>query len=812
MFKNYFMVTLRNLFKYRVFSAINILGLALGLMACLLILHYVHFELSYDTLSPHSERIYRVTTDQYQGEIVTLQDAMSFNALGPALKQDLPEVEAFARALPLVYRDGFTLIKDGIKHQEKKAYFADPSFLDFFPYQTLQGNAREALKEPYAVVLTQSLARKYFGDKNPLNQSFRIVENQFTHLYTVRAVLKDVPENTHLKFNMLMAYNTVWSAGKRLNWNVYDNYTYIQVKKGTDAKRLQERVHRLTQQKYLKASSLGVRVQSLQSIHLYSDFTYEAEVNGSAQIVYFLILVALLIVLIAWINYVNLSTARSVDRAKEVGLRKVLGANRKQLIHQFFIEAVLVNGMALWLAVYAMSHILPGYSQLMGRNLPLEPWRQSYFWVLLALLLGIGVILSGTYPALVLSSFRPAQVLKGKFRNSRQGLFLRRSLIVFQFTTSMILIAATLAVYWQIRHMQSQDPGLNIEQIAILDAPRYQDEQVSTLESEYPRELRTFGRRVQELGSVQSIAYSDVIVAGPSPESYSGPLNRAGAPQKEKGLTYYIAWIDEQFMPTYQIKLLAGRNFDRKIKTDAAQKILINQAASERLGFSSPQAAVGQKINTARDTYEIIGVVNNYNRTSLKHAIEPTLYRLGMDSGRAYFSIKLQAGANIPATLDQVEEIWNQMFSDQVFAYTFADQQFDAQYKADLQLGRIFAIFALLAIFVACFGLFGLSSYHVGQRSKEIGIRKVLGAKLSDLLRLLSQEVVQTVLVSALVAVPITYFILEAWLQQYAYRIQVQWWFFVLPALAVMLISLLTISYQTLKATTINPVQVLRDE
>lgn len=808
MLQNYFKATIRNLWKYKIFSTINILGIAIGMTAGLLILHYVSFEYSYDTFHPDVQRVYRVTTDNYKGDVITNRDAMSYNRVGPVLKKDLPEVLEYARALSV--GNGFNFIKDGVKKREEKAYLVDPSFLDLFPYKIIAGDAKKALTEPFSIVLTESIAKKYFQNESPIGQTLKITDGRYAHVYTVRSVMEDTPENTHLKFNMLLSYETVWSVGDSLNWSRYNDYTYILAKEGTDTESLKTKVFDLSAEKYQKDNTLRFHLQPVTDIHLHSDFTYEAEVNGDAQTVNFLIVVAFIIILIAWVNYVNLSTARAMDRAKEVGLRKVIGAHRKQLIYQFLIESSFVNGIALLLAIIFTELSIPIFNDFLGKELPMNIWESQYFLEVIIFMFVVGVLLSGTYPAIVLSSFQPVQVLKGKFRNSKSGIFLRKGLVIFQFAASIVLIAGTITVYLQIDFMQKQDLGMNIDKVLTFRTPAYQN----GLDSLYVSKFRTFKQRINNITNVKSIGVSSTIPAsGPSSiSSFSGGLNWDKTDKKERGITYYMIAIDEDFLSTYQIEMLAGRNFNRK---DTTRRIIINEAALKLVGLPNTKAAIGENliIGTNDDNkYEVVGVMKDYNRLSLKHAVEPTIYFYRPNDNFSHFSVKLLADKDLNNTISQIEKIWMQMFPEHIFEYNFMDERFDAQYKSERQFGQISNVFSLLAILIACFGLFGLSSFTIMKRSKEIGIRKVLGASLPSLMTLLSKEVIQLTLISTLIAIPLAYYVLNIWLQNYSYRVSLQWWLFLVPTMLVLSISLLTISYQIIKATQANPVNVLKNE
>lgn len=809
MIKNYLKIAFRNLLKNKVFSLINIFGLAIGMTACLLILNYVRFELSYDRFAPEAEQLYRVVTVNYnQNDEAVYSDAMSFNGVGPLLKDRFPEVEEFARAFR-VY-GGLTVQRDDELFAEPKALLADPSLLSLFNYGWVSGNEDEALTQPFSMVLTESLARKYFGNDDPVGQSVRVPDGEFAGDYQITGVMEDVPPNTHLKFNLLLSYSTFWSMGAEINWNSFNDYTFVKVRDGTDEAELQKKVRPLSREHLSEGSTLAFVLQPVVDIHLHSNMAYEAEPNGSATSVYFLSVIAVFIIFIAWVNYVNLSTARAVDRAKEVGIRKSVGARKAHLVRQFLFESLLVNTIASVITVTLVQLLWSTFSSLTGQQLS-PIWSIPLFWIVLLLLFGVGSLFSGVYPAFVMSGFEPISVLKGKFRSSSRGTVLRKALVIFQFAASVFLVAGTAIVYRQIDYMLQHDLGMNLEQVLVLNAPA-----IALQDSLNRTSFETFKSEISRHPSVRGVSVSISIPAGGigNVGSISGGVWWDQQVTEER-LTYYYSPIDESYLDVYRINLLAGRNFSREIASDTANALLINDAARKLLGFETPEQAVGEylKIGTNPDSpkRQVLGVINNFNRLSLRSEIEPTLYTLAEVGHGVYYSIRLSSNS-IPEALASVESAWNQVYPSAPFQYFFADDQFNNQYQADFQFGRVFSLFALLAVFIACLGLYALSSFTTLQRTKEIGVRKVLGARVGHIVVLLSSDFLKLLALSALVGLPLVWFIMHRWLSAYAYRTNVPWWVFLLSVGTVVLIVLLTVSYQTFRAAMVNPARSLRYE
>ncbi len=808
MIKNYFKIAVRNLFKNKVFTLINTFGLFIGLTAFLLIYSYVDFERGYDKFHSDADRIYRVITDNIVNGVNGARDAMSFSPLGKAMYDELPEVELYTTSMQmfedLIFQKGDELLK------ETEVTAADERFLDMFPYKLIYGNKETALTEPNSLVLTQSAARRLFGEENPTG---RTLQGRGIHdgSFKITGVIEDIPGNTHYKFDILMSFKTIEDRAIADGWNGYNFYTYVKLKPGTKVNTVQAKLPAFSDKYLDPTSTLEFTMQPLTDIHLTSGITYEPEATGNARTVGFLFVIALFIIAIAWVNYINLSTARSMDRAKEVGLRKVVGARRGQLIRQFMTESLLINIIGGILALTAVQLFGPSFNNLTGKELIQNVWVSEKIVLILILLILGGSFLSGIYPALVLSSFKPVSILKGKLRNSKSGLLLRRGLVVFQFIASLILIAGTAIVFLQIQYMKDKDLGIDLDQIVALQVPA-SDEELAQMRYE---KYRTLENELLRSPNIMSFGTSSSIPGGGRSviASTSGGMSIVGETLVDQS-TYYITNIDEGFFPTMGVKLLAGRNFERDRATDSLS-VIINEAALVKMGYPDVESAVGKKLRFGREDsqrlFNIIGVVSNYNRRSLKDDIEPTSYLMGYDSFLMYITLKVST-SDLDQTISEIERQWTAQFPDTPFEYNFLDSQFNEAYKEDQQFGSIFTSFSILAIAIAGLGLFGLASFVAAQRAKEISVRKVLGASIPGIVSLLFKDFFKLIVLAFLIGSPLVYIIMNGWLDNYAFRIDLPIWILPIAGGLLLLIAFLTVGFQTFKAATANPAQTLRHE
>jgi len=619
-----------------------------------------------------------------------------------------------------------------------------------------------------------------------------------------------MPANSHIKAEMLMSYATFLVEVKpndpETAWQWDGCMTYIELRPGTEPKVLEAKfpalIDKLAGADHKQYRSAAIYLlQPLKDIHLYSHLMMEAEPNGDGKTVYLLLGIAFFIVVIAWVNYINLATARAINRAKEVGVRKAVGSLRGQLIGQFMTESVLLNGFAVVLALILVALALPRFNDISGQQLSFALLKSKMFWVPLTSLFVIGAFLSGLYPAFVLSGFKPVAVLKGKVLATRKGIVLRKSLVVFQFATSLFLLVGTLAVFQQIRYMRAQSLGINIDQTLVINPPIVADD------STYMRQLAAFKDELLRKSNIKGITAS-TIVPGQASDWNAGGIRLKGT-DEGLGKQYRVIGVDYDFLKTYELKLIAGRNFSKEFGSDL-KAVVFNKMAIQQLGFSNPEDAIGKEIDFWGDIFTIVGVTDNFHQQSLRDAYQPLILRLIPDL-RGYFSVKLTGGEASKAVAGIGEE-WRKFFPGNPFEYEYLDDRFNAQYKADQRFGQVFGIFTGLAILVACLGLFGLASFTTAQRTKEIGIRKVLGSSVFAIVQMIYREFVVLVAISFVIAAPLAWYAVSLWLDGYAFKTDLQWWLFLMPFAAVLLIALLTVSFQSIKAALTDPVTSLRSE
>lgn len=802
MWKNYIQIAVRSLLKNKAFSLINVLGLAVGMAAFSLILHYVRFERSYEDFNPNASNLYRVTLDFYKGSVYEVSDCETHGALGPTLKEKMPEVEDYVR---MYHNDGFQDVKVGArKFLEEGIYFADPSAFGLLSIHVLYGDPKTALSKPTQMVLTESMAKKYFGRVDAIGETVEIDET----VYQVTAIVVDSPANTHLKFAILLSHATLkkkyeWYKDEN-SWNGNDEYTYLLMTPGTDITKFNKKLAEFCLTLKDKLGTNKYVAQPMKDIHLLSHKTYEPEVNGNARVVYFLLIIAVFIAVIAWVNYVNLSTARAVERAREVGIRKVMGSVKSQLILQFLSESMLVNLLAAILSFVLFLLVMPFFRDLTGQPLPLNFSTDAVFWYLFFGMLAMGSLLSGIYPAFVLSSFQPATVLKGKFQSSKYGQLLRKGLVVFQFGITIVLTIGVLAVYMQINHLRTFDLGMNIDQTIVIRTPR-----VFNSDSIFNSTYHSLKTELMRNSEVKAVSRSNSVPGLSLHELGSSGAVRLGQDQKVSN-RYYLSGFDEDFIAAMNMKLVAGRNFE---SGDMGQRhVIVNEEAVKKLGFAKVEDAIGSKLSLRSSNGEastIIGVIKNYYQRSPKEKHIPMLFFYSTWTG--YFSARLNS-KDVSKTVISIKETYDKIIPGAVFSYFFLDQKFNQQYQADVQFGQVISTFSGLAVFVACLGLFGLSSYIIVQRTKEIGIRKVLGASVVHIVRLLSIEFVSLIVIAALIAMPLTYFALIEWLSHYETRISLNVWQFVIPILVLLFLAFITVSFQTLRTALTSPINSLKQE
>lgn len=804
MLKNYFKIAFRNLLRNKTFSVINIFGLSVGIAAFFLIIQYVTYELSYDSFNKNADRIYRIRDDRIYSDKHD-KSAGCPPALGPTLKKEFPEIleSARLRGTSVTYVDTDRKISENLD----KVFYAEPSFLKIFSFPLLEGSLESALEEPYSVIISRSIARKYFGDESPVNKVIALDGDYGNHDYKVTGVFKDVPHNSHIKFDMLLSYKTLTAQNSQAEyywgWNAFN--TYVLLAPNADPKALQAKFPTMVEKyrDYGDSYRREYLLQPLKDIHLHSNLRFEPEVNGDARTVQFLSIIAAFVLILAWVNYINLSTCRSLTRAREVGVRKVLGSNRLQLVKQFMIESLLLNIIAVLSAIVIVEIVLPYFSKMTGDPLSLGLLESD--WTLLLAVFLVGVFLSGIYPAFILSSFNPLTALKAKYGRISKGIDLRKGLVIFQFAISIILITSTLVVYRQLSFMLNQDLGANIDQVLILKAPRVMGNFISSCNS-LKDALLTFP-------SIKNVAAS-ATVPGKDYSNYASDI-RSQSSQPGEGTQGVFIDVDENYFGLYHIPLIAGKNFSRESRLN--REVILNEEAVKTYGFQNPEGAIDKDLvlgGLDGRIVKIIGVTKDYHQRSLKSAIQPVIFNpiYASDINLAkYFSVKI-AGQNVKQAMDQIKSKWDELYPNQPFEYYFLDDLFNSQYKSEQQFGEVFGLFAVLAILISCIGLFGLASYANVQRTKEIGIRKVIGASTKDITAMLVKAFTKWVVLANLVAWPVAYFVMNRWLQSFAYRVDVDWWIFVISGMLALLIAFITIGWQAIKAATANPVESLRYE
>jgi putative ABC transport system permease protein len=809
MIRNYIKTAIRSLRKNKGFTTINIMGLALGLATCLLIVLYVADELSYDRYNNKAGRIYRVNEDLKLGDN-SVKYAVCMAPLAKTLTAEYPYVENATR----IKNAGTSHVKKGtLNISENRIAFADPSLFDVFTLPMINGNPASALVEPNSVVITETTSKKYFNSTNVVGKTLLFNDNT---LCKVTGVIKDVPQQSHFNFDFFISMSS-FPDSRSTEWLRSDYNTYVLLKDKSYAKQLEASFPALLE-KFSGAqmkSELNMSITEfekrgsffrlnlipLTDIHLKSSISGELGANGTTQYVYIFLLIAVFILLIACINFMNLSTARSSNRAREVGVRKVLGSARKHLIAQFLTESVLVTVIATVLAFVVALFLLPLFNQLSGKGLAIN--AASLRWIVPSLLfvaLFVG-ILSGSYPAFYLSAFQPVDVLKGKIATGFKGGRLRSFFVVFQFSISIFLIIGTLVIYNQLNYIQTKNLGYNRSQVLVIKNV-----------FELNNQAKLFKQKVKEIPGVINATMTGFL---PTSGFKSTAIYYKDATLNEKTSMFPQSWqVDEDYVPTLDMKMAAGRNFSKDMPTDSAG-VVINQAAAKFLGFKDPVNSIvyrsmgSQHIMAHMKQYRILGVVKDFNFNSLHENVTPVILTLAEDNGG--LSIRVNTN-NLTSLLAQINSVWKEVNPNVQINYSFMDQDFDAIYRTEQRTGQLFIIFTTLAIVIACLGLFGLAAYAAEQRTKEIGIRKVLGASVTAIASMLSVDFVKLVGISILIASPIAWYLMNKWLQDFAYRISIQWWVLVVAGVVALLIAIITVSFQSIKAAIANPVDSLKNE
>lgn len=796
MVRNYIKIAFRNLWKHKSFSAINIAGLAAGLTACFFILSYVRFELSYDSFHSKADRIYRLRDDVIT-PTETIPNGISVYPAGPAIAQDFPEVESFVRVAP----QELILMHGDKKFRESNLVLADSTFFNIFDFNLQEGHAPSVLAAPNSIVLSTETAGKYFGNASPLGKTMQIPLGENVMTVTVTGVMHNLPENAQIKADAIISLSSMREAfqGSLDNWTNHSPYTYLLLKPGADYKALEAKFPAFLEKRIGKMMDdyqmhYTYLLSPLKEVYLsWGPYRY-AGITGSMGNVRIFSIIAIMILLIACFNFVNLATARATERAREVGVRKVVGAGQRQLVMQYLGESVLLCLFAFCLSLVLCLLLAPLFNDLAGKTIFGQAFAGNIdFIYLFAGAMGTG-LLAGTYPAWVLSSFKPIKVLKGKVVAGKNGVTMRRGLVVTQFAISLSLIIATIVVYKQMRFMQQQDLGFQPDQTLVFDTGT-------------TGPVASFQNSVQEIPGVQSITRSSSVPGKDHSSAYSQLENVHGELQQTNVDLYFV---DFNFISQYGLQLVAGRAFSTSFPTDSTQAMVMNEAAVKMLGYPTAEAAIGRKFKQWGREGRIIGVIKDFHYHSLQQVIQPLTMRIEPDSW-GLMSVKVKA-ADLAPSVAAIEKAWNGHITAVPFAYQVLDENFNRQYQQDERFGTLFLYFSILAIFISCLGLLGLVAYSTLRRAREIGIRKVLGASASSVMLLLSREFFVLICIAALIAIPLVWYGMQQWLNGYAYRTSISWWVFALAGIFTLAVALVTVSFHSLKAAFTNPVKSLQSE
>jgi len=786
----------------RFYSFITITGLAIGIASGFLILQYVFFETSYDQFLENKENIYRVQLDRYNDGQLSTQWAAGCAGVGLAMKEDFPEVLDFVN----LKKSNALIGHEKDYFETDYAYYAGANFFEIFSVALLSGVDSLVLADPFTVVLSKSLADKIFGDQEPVGQLIKMNDDDD---FLVTGVFEDLPERSHMKFDLLYSFETYvgfTSENARTAWQWDGFLNYVLLREGVDpaalAVKFPEFIERRAGQELADYNSgMIYNLQRLDKIHLISDFRGEIKPTGDQQATYFLLVIGLFVLIIAWINYINLTTAHSLRRAREVGVRKVLGSLKSQLVRQFLLESTVMNMLAFALAIGIVLIVFPFFSEFLGRQTAYTWPDTPLFWGGLASFFVVGIIFSSIYPAMVLSGFDAVKVLKGSFSSTGHGKYLRQGLVTLQFVVSIFLITGSYIVFKQLKFLQSQDLGVSIDQTLVIKTPNYSTDSILSSRDDI------FRNQLAAEHAVSSITTSSAV-PGRTPDWNAGGIRLLHQTEHESN-QYRIVGCDDKFLDLYNLNVVAGRGFDQKYQLED-EHVLFNESAAKRMGFQNPEELLNRKINFWGDTFSVVGIVKDYRQESPKQAYDALIFRYFANPS-GYYSLSMNT-SNMQSSLASVQVHWKRAFQNKPFDYFFLDDYYNEQYKSELRFGSIFALFASLAIIVACLGLFGLASYVTNLRSKEVSMRKILGASVQNLWLLLTTHFLKWILVAVALGIPIIWLVFSSWLNNFANRITLSWYMFLIPTIVLVAIATLTVSYFTLRAVFQNPSSNLKYE
>ncbi|SMO60858.1 putative ABC transport system permease protein [Saccharicrinis carchari] len=805
MLKYYIKIALRDQAKNKLFSLINIIGLSVGLAVSVVIINYVSFEFSFDKMHQKKDRIYRVESQFYNGNQLTDNWGTSSFGYGSAISKEITGVEDFVRI-------GVHNTEQVVSYQEKRSRetgigYADPSFFTIFDYKLKEGAYNDQLKRPNTVVITEAVAKQFFTNENPIGKLLTFATGTSFSDFEVTGILEDFPPNSHIRFNYLISYETL-PQWLREFWYMHEAYTYLLLAPGKNPKEVEAQFPALAE-KYktadaLKSKKWAITLTPLGKIYLNPQKQYEKEIKGNRKSLITLIIIAIVILLTAWINYINLTTARAMERAKDVGVRKVVGAYRYQLIIQYLIESLLVNLIAIAAAIILVFTLKPVFDHMLGENIGLYILDEPKFWISAIVIMVFGILLSGFYPAFIMTRVKPSIILKRNYVNSGSAGITRRVLVVFQFAASLFLICGTFIIYQQVKFMQEQDLGVDINQTIILKYP--------VSRSDLKNKVDMLAEKLQMEKRISSVTIAGAVPGMEIATFASNQIQGKGADQRS---LFEMLPVDDRFIETFDIKILAGRTFQKGFGNER-EKMLVNEAALSTLGIPDAATAIGKKVmlEGESDPVTIIGVVKNWHQRGLSNPYTPVMFiqndRLGW-VGPRYIAIKV-ASTDYDAILQQIKRSWDSYFPEASFDYFFLDSFFDAQYKNDNRFGRIVGVFTALAFFISGLGLWALAAFTASKKTKEVGIRKVLGAQSGNIIYLFSKEIIRLILIALLIATPISFMVMKNWLQNYAFSTNISLWVYLAGGAATLSVAMLTVLWHSWRAATRNPVEALRYE
>lgn len=806
MIKNYITIALRHLTKSKKFTLINISGLTVGMAVTLLILNYISFEYSYDNMHKDGDRVYRVESQFYEHDQLTDDWAVSAFGYASAMKQNISGIEDFVR-VDIHLSEQVVSYKDNI-FREERVVFTEPSLFNIFTINLIEGDQISSLSRPNTVVISELIAYKYFKGDNPIGKMMKFKTVDQTIECEVTAVMENFPPNSHISYDFLISWETQPDWIKDF-WYIHGTYSYVMLEPGINPEDIEAAFPEMSE-KYktwdaLKNKTWAIELTPLKDIHLTKQKQYEKEVKGSRKATNALVIVAFAILLIAWINYINLTTARSMDRAKEVGVRKVSGASKKELIIQFFTESAIVNVISLILAFILLIVLITPFNSLIGKDIGLIIFTKSEFWVTTISVTIIGTLLSGFYPSFILSSITPALIIKGRYINSKGGANVRKALVFIQFAISLILICGTFTIYAQLKYMQDQPLGLNIEQTAVIKYPAHTES--------IPAKIESFKMEIEKLPDVLSITTSNAVPGRAIGQFSSNHLWNDASKQNR---LYEMLTVDCDFIDTYKLEIIEGRGFDRSFANDS-NSVVLNEEAVKQLGFSSNREALHQKValEGEAEPVEVIGVLKNFHQQSLDKSHTPIMLIMNSRISwlpASYITVKLIGESSNSTITGAIQDRWRDLFPGSTYDYFFTEEYYNDQYAADRRFGSIFGLFAILTIGIACLGLWALALFMGLNREKELGVRKTLGASTANLLYNLSKEIMTLTIASTVIGLPVAYILMDRWIDSYAFKTELSWWLFAAPALLLIVISFITIWQQTYKTVKSNPIDSLKSE